>query len=239
MTGDDVLRVVVVDDDYMVARIHSAFVERTPGFSVVGTASDGASALRLVRELQPDLVLLDVYMPDMTGLQVLHALRGSTGGEAEVDVLLVTAADDAESVRKALRGGVVGYLIKPFTAADLQRRLEHVAQVRRRLAQLPVAPRTATGTVQQDVDRLFTPGLTAEPEGPLPKGLSAETSALVQRVLREAGPEGVSASECAERTGLSRVSARRYLEHFSRNGAAEVSARYGGAGRPERRFRAP
>lgn len=240
MTGEDgVVRVVVVDDDYMVARIHSAFVERTPGFSVVGTASDGAGALRVVRDLQPDLVLLDVYMPDMTGLDVLQALRRSGGPEADVDVLLVTAADDAESVRKALRGGVVGYLIKPFSAADLQRRLEHVVSVRRRLAQLPAAPGTATGAVQQDVDRLFTPGLTGGVEGPLPKGLSPETSLLVQRVLREAGPDGLSASECAERTGLSRVSARRYLEHFSRVGTAEVSARYGGTGRPERRFRAP
>ena len=229
-------RVVVVDDDYMVARVHSAFVERVPGFTVVGSASDGASALRLVRELLPDVVLLDVYMPDMTGLDVLRELRGSTGPEADVDVLMVTAADDAESVRRALRGGVGGYLIKPFSADDLRRRLEHLVQLRRRLAELPDQP----GSGQSEVDRLVSPGLPQDGGGAsLPKGLSPETTVLVQKVLREAGPEGLSATECAERTGLSRVSARRYLEHFSRTGSAEVSARYGGTGRPERRFRTP
>jgi response regulator of citrate/malate metabolism len=230
-----VTRVVVVDDDYMVARVHSAFVERVPGFEVVGTASDGAGALRAVRELLPDVVLLDVYMPDMTGLEVLQALRASAGPEADVDVLVVTAADDAESVKRALRGGAGGYLIKPFHAEDLRRRLEHLVGVRRRLAELP----DRSGSDQLEVDRLLSPGLPQDGGSPLPKGLSPEPTALVQRVLREAGPEGLSATECAERTGLSRVSARRYLEHFSRTGSADVSARYGGTGRPERRFRTP
>jgi response regulator of citrate/malate metabolism len=229
-------RVVVVDDDYMVARVHSAFVERLPGFTVVGTASDGTGALRVVRELQPDVVLLDVYMPDMTGLEVLQELRRSPGPEAEVDVLLVTAADDVESVRRALRGGVAGYLIKPFHADDLARHLHHLVEVRRRLDELSS---TGVGTAQQQVDRLFAPGLPQDTGGPLPKGLSPETTVLVQQVLRDAGAEGLSASECAERTGLSRVSARRYLEHFSRTGGAVVSAKYGGTGRPERRFRSP
>lgn len=226
-------RVLVVDDDYMVARVHSAFVERVPGCTVVGSASDGAGALRMVRELLPDVVLLDVYMPDMTGLEVLQELRSSPGPEADVDVLMVTAADDAESVRRALRGGVGGYLIKPFSAEDLRRRLEHLVAVRRRLAELPDRP----GGVQQQVDRLVSPGLPQDVGAQLPKGLSPETAELVEKVLRDAGPDGLSATECAERTGLSRVSARRYLEHFSRTGAAEVSARYGGTGRPERRFR--
>ena len=227
-------RVVVVDDDYMVVRVHSAFVERVPGCTVVGTASDGRGALRVVRELLPDVVLLDVYMPDMTGLEVLRELRGSAGPEAEVDVLMVTAADDADSVRRALRSGVGGYLIKPFSAEDLRRRLEHLVAMRRRLAELP-----APGAAQQQVDRLVTPTLAQQDSGRLPKGLSPETTELVQRVLLDAGRDGLSATECAERTGLSRVSARRYLEHFAGTGSAEVSARYGGTGRPERRFRAP
>jgi len=233
-----VIRVVVVDDDYMVARVHSAFVGRTPGFEVVGTASDGASAVRLVQQLQPDLVLLDVYMPDMTGLEVLQQLRASSGPEASVDVLLVTAANDVETVQRALRGGVTSYLIKPFHYDDLRTRLEHLADVRRQLAGLSAAP--AGSAAQDDVDRLFVPELQRDSApATLPKGLSPETMALVEKVMQAAGPDGVSASECAERTGLSRVSARRYLEHFARVGAAHVSARYGGAGRPERRFRVP
>lgn len=230
------IHVVVVDDDYMVARVHAAFVDRTPGFRVVGAAHNGADALAIVRELQPDLVLLDVYLPDMTGLEVLRQLRASPGPEADVDVLVITAAQDAPSIRRALHGGAAGYLVKPFHYEDLRARLEHVVAHRGRLAGLPQAH---DGSAQHDIDRLFAPDLqrrtgTAQP----PKGLSQETSALVQKVLRAAGPEGISAAQCAERTGLSRVSARRYLEHLASVAAAQVSARYGGTGRPERRFRA-
>ncbi len=229
------MRVVVVDDDYMVARVHSAFVERVPGFTVVGSASDGAGALRVVRELLPDVVLLDVYMPDMTGLDVLRELRGSAGPEAHVDVLLVTAASDAASVRQALRGGVASYLIKPFSYDDLRERLEHLAAVRRRLADLPAGG--VGGAAQREVDRLFVPELRRAQSGlALPKGLSPETMALVQKVLLDAGADGVSASECAERTGLSRVSARRYLEHLHASGQATQRSRYGAAGRPEHRY---
>ena len=237
-SGEPALRVLVVDDDYMVARVHSAFVARTPGFEVVGTAHDGAGALAAVRQLQPDLVLLDVYLPDMTGLDVLQQLRGSDGPGSSVDVLLVTAASDVGSVTRALHGGVASYLIKPFHYDDLRTRLEHLARVRHRLAALPAAE--VGNAVQGEVDRLFVPELRRDAPAPaLPKGLSPETMALVQGVLHDAGPDGVSASECAKRTGLSRVSARRYLEHCSQSGTALVHARYGGAGRPERRFRAP
>lgn len=228
------MRVLVVDDDFMVARVHAAFVQRTPGFSVVGTAHTGAEALTLVRELQPDVVLLDVYLPDTTGLDVLQQLRASEGPEAHVDVLMVTAANDVESVRKALHGGAASYLIKPFAYDDLRIRLEQLHEVRGRLA-------GRSDHQQKDLDRLFAAGVpsghSSAPSPLPPKGLSPETAALVHAVVRAASSDGVSASECAEQTGLSRVSARRYLEHLVTSGLADVSARYGGTGRPERRFR--
>lgn len=229
------MRVLVVDDDFMVAKVHSAFVERTPGFTVVGTAHTGAEALAAVRDLQPDLVLLDVYMPDMTGLEVLQQLRASSGPEAAVDVLVVTAANDVESVKQARSGGAVTFLIKPFSYDDLRVRLEHVAELRRRIGELAEAP--GTGAQQEDVDRVFAAGPARGAPTSLPKGLSPETAALVERVLREAGADGLSSTECAGRTGLSRVSARRYLEHLANTGQADVSARYGGTGRPVRRYR--
>lgn len=112
-------------------------------------------------------------------------------------MLLVTAADDAETVRKALRGAVASYLIKPFSVAELQLRLEHVAAVRRRLAQLPAAPGTTPGSPQQDIDRLLTPGLTVEAEGALPKGLLAR----IHR--RTFGWEQVVTTECPHVAGES------------------------------------
>ena len=111
MSGTDDLTVLVVDDDFMVARIHTQFVERTEGFVVVGVASSGQAALDDIARLRPDLVLLDVHLPDMTGIDVLRRLRG--GGD-DVGVLVVTAAREADTVRAAASGGAVHYLVKPF-----------------------------------------------------------------------------------------------------------------------------
>ncbi|MDW5330204.1 response regulator [Plantactinospora sp. KLBMP9567] len=218
------IRVLVVDDDFMVARVQQGFVERTPGFTVVGVAHTGAEALDAVHRLRPDLVLLDIYLPDLSGLEVLRRLRE---GEAVVDVLAVTAARDVDTIRTALRGGVVHYLIKPFTSDALRDRLERYAAAQQRLA--------GSGEVaQEDVDRLFVALRPAPIE--LPKGLTQPTADLVATALRSTDGD-LSATECADRVGLSRVSTRRYLEHFVGAGKAGVSLRYGSAGRPERRYR--
>lgn len=229
------IRVLVVDDDFMVAKVHAAFVSRTPGFSVVGLAHTGATALQAVAALEPDIVLLDVYLPDINGLSLLQQLRSSDGPGARAEVLVVTAANDAASVTAALRVGAAGYLIKPFKQGDLQLRLDQIADRLRRLDELA----GSTEARQNEVDRVFRGDLPqAVAASGLPKGLAAETLQLVERLLREAGGAGLSASDCAQASGMSRVSARRYLEYLARQGVADVSATYGGAGRPERRFRA-
>ncbi|WP_181958224.1 response regulator [Nonomuraea deserti] len=214
------IRVLVVDDDFMVARIHSGYVSRVPGFSVVSVAHNGAGALAAAAELRPDLVLLDIYLPDMSGLEVLKAID-------DVDVLMISAARDVPTVKEAMRGGAVNYLIKPFTATALTERLRQYADTRRRITAIGPEAR------QDDVDRLFGTPMTA---APMPKGLSPATCALVADSLREAGRD-LSATETAQLTGLSRVSARRYLEHLCAAGQAELRPRYGTAGRPEHRYR--
>jgi response regulator of citrate/malate metabolism len=213
---------VVVDDDFMVAKIHAAFVERTPGFKVVRVVHTGADALRAVHQLHPDLVLLDIYLPDRSGVEVLERLRAET---PDVDVLVITAAREVDTVRRALRGGAVNYLIKPFEYDALRQRLEHYAAAHQHLAAAPAA-------AQSDIDRVF--GTRALSKA-LPKGLSSETAELVEDLLRAASSD-LSASECATLAGLSRISARRYLEYFAETGRAKVRLRYG-TGRPERRYR--
>jgi response regulator of citrate/malate metabolism len=218
------IRVLIVDDDFMVAKVHCGFVERVGGFGVAGTAHTGEEALLAVQRLRPDLVLLDIYLPDMTGLEVLQRLREDG---AAVDVLVITAARDVASIRNALRGGVVHYLIKPFTFDVLRERLERYATAHRRL--------TGSGAVMQDdVDRLF--GALRPTSARMPKGLTRPTAELVAKALKGAEAD-LSAAECADLAGLSRVSTRRYLEYFVALGKADVRLRYGAAGRPERRFR--
>ncbi|MET0897954.1 MAG: response regulator [Mycobacterium sp.] len=219
--------VLVVDDDFMVAEIHRRFVEQVDGFRTVGVARNGAEALTAVAELNPDLVLLDVYLPDMTGLKVLQQLRSTGNG---VGVIMITAARELDTVSAALDGGAADYLIKPFEFPHLRAKLEAFA-----------ARAAALGTEQhvdqRVVDALFgTAAPTVGQGSVLPKGLGAETGRVVLDAVRAAGE--VSAAECAEVVGISRVSARRYLEHYLSTGALELRLQYG-AGRPERRYRHP
>ena len=214
----------------MVAKLHGRFVSAMGGFEVAGVAHSGGEALRAAEAVRPDLVLLDVYLPDMDGVEVLRRLRAAEERDparTPVDALFITAARDAEVVRAALRAGALHYLIKPFDRAALQEQLRHVAALRARFDGLGEAR-------QEDVDRIF--GSRPPGSRELPKGLAAHTADLVERTLR-AHPGGLSAAECAERAGsLSRVSARRYLEFFAETGRAAVTLRYGGTGRPEREY---
>ncbi len=219
------IRVLVVDDDFMVARVHTGFVSRVEGFEVVGTCHTGADAVTTAAALSPDLVLLDLYLPDQFGLDVLAELR-SAGHDC--DVMVITAAKEADAVRGALRQGVVDYVLKPFGFEDLRERLERYAAQRDALSEAQVRG-------QEDIDRVLARG-GGGPVAALPKGMSPQTAALVETALRDV-QGNLSASEAAELVGLSRVSARRYLEYFCSIGQAEVSLRYGSAGRPERRYR--
>ena len=217
--------VLVVDDDFMVARIHRGYVAKVPGFRVVGEAHTAESALRAVQASRPDLVLLDVYLPDRSGLDVLRDLRASR--EVAPDVIVITAARDVDTVRAAMHGGVASYLVKPFTFATFADRLQRYAEGRRSLAR--------SGELEQsEVDRAFEQVRRTGP-APLPKGLSATTRALVVEVLQAADGD-LSAVQTAERVGISRVSARRYLEHLCESGQATQRPRYGAAGRPEHRY---
>lgn len=229
MTTDPV-RTLVVDDDFAVASLHRAYLEEMPGFAVVAEAHSARQALRAVQELHPDLVLLDIHLPDMSGLDVLHRLRAGPGGR-HVDVIAITAAREVETVRSAMAGGVAHYLIKPFTLQVFRERLEEYAARRRELQRR--AAQQGTVRDQADVDRLLTaPHRGGAGAADLPKGLSRHTLTLVADVLHEADGD-LSAAEAAERCGLSRVSCRRYLEQLAAMGLAEVRPRYGGTGRPE------
>ena len=222
------IKVLIVDDDFMVAKVHAGFVAALAGFEVVGSAHTGAAALEEVQRLRPDLVLLDVYLPDMTGLDVLRRLRAEA---SNVDVIVISAARDVDSIRSALHGGVLHYLVKPFDRRTFEARLRDYAALRGELAELDEAG-------QADVDRVFGGSRGTAVRAPVstPKGIAPETLALVRETLAAAGEGGLSATECSERTGLARVSARRYLEQLVTTGEADVRQRYGTAGRPERRF---
>lgn len=217
---------LVIDDDYRVAQLHVEFVNRVPGFRVAGVAHSGLDAIAAVDRLRPDLLLLDIYLPDLSGIEVLHRLR--QGDHPDVDVIAVTAARDVETLRSAIRGGVLHYLVKPFRFATFEEKLHSYAAARARLERLGEAE-------QPDIDRVFG-ALRSAASAPLPKGLSETTLELVLQALARAR-SGLPAAALADRVGVSRVTARRYLDHLCQAGRAEIALRYGAPGRPEHRYR--
>lgn len=220
------IRTLVVDDDYRVADLHCAYVERVGGFEVAGRAHSGVAALESVDQLCPDLVLLDIHLPDMSGLEVLQRLREDD--HPPVDVIAITAAREVDALRTAMRGGVIHYLIKPFLFPAFEEKLLSYAAARERMARLGHAE-------QGDVDRIFGALRTVRGEG-LPKGLSDSTLELIIQALGRSA-SGLPASAVADEAGLSRVTARRYLDHLCQLGRVELTMRYGAPGRPEHRYR--
>ncbi|SDK67708.1 two-component system, CitB family, response regulator [Arthrobacter sp. ov407] len=238
------IRTLIIDDDVAVAGIHHGFLLARGGFDVVAMAHTGQQGLDLAAELGPELVLLDIHLPDMSGLDVLQRLRGR---RRPVDVLVITASRELDTVRGAMAGGVLHYLVKPFSSQALIERLDEYVMLREELASGAAGPLD-----QASIDRLVAPsrraavaeppaGQSAQPVPPgqpavrLPKGLSRPTLDAVIEALK-ASPEDVSAAGLALQLGLSRVSARRYLEYLVVHGHARLTPRYGAAGRPENRY---
>ena len=231
MTGGEQLEVLIVDDDYRVADIHAILVGRVPGYTVVGKAHTAGEARELARSLRPDLVLMDIYLPDGNGLEVFRSLLEETDPP---DVIVISAAKEIASVRVAMQLGAVHYLVKPFDFTALVERLVAYRQLRRHLSALPEE------ASQSDVDDLFRmlrstvrAPTTATP--PPAKGHSAHTLELVRNAVR-ASDSDVSAAEVAEVVGVSRATAQRYLNYLDQHGVVQLRLKYGEAGRPEHRY---
>jgi response regulator of citrate/malate metabolism len=221
-----VIRVLIVEDDLVAADAHRMYVERVGGFAVAGTVHSGGEALRFLDQHEVDLVLLDLYLPDGHGLQVCRSMRAA-GHTA--DVIAVTSARDLAMVRQAVSVGVVQYLLKPFTYPTLRERLLRYARFR------DAFEATGEAAGQDEVDRALAVLRTPRPAA-LPKGLSGPTLEAVTAVLR-ASAEGVSAGAAGTAVGISRITARRYLEHLVDTGLAVRTPLYGQVGRPELFYR--
>jgi response regulator of citrate/malate metabolism len=224
-----VISVLLVDDDPLTLELHRSYLARLDGFEVVAECTGARAAVTALLESPPpggvDLVLLDMTMPDGTGLDVLRHVRAH--GD-DVDVIAVRGVRDADVVRQTASLGVAQYLVKPFTFAVFRERLEQYREFRRR-AQDASGPAT-----QAEIDAMLgamRPSGTPE----LPKGLSVESLERVSTAIRERG--ALTASETGEALGMSRVAARRYLEHLVEAGRVVRSPRYGTPGRPQTEYR--
>lgn len=218
------IRVLVVEDDPLIAEAHGQYVERVAGFALAGIAHGGQHALKLLKAAPVDLILLDFNLPDLHGLELCRALRAA---RVETDVIAVTSTRDLDAVRAAVSLGVVQYLLKPFTFRSMQDKLDRYREYRQQIAVGQAAPG------QSDIDRAYA-SLRGASTGTLPSGLSDETLETIVHALQSRTP--LSATEVAGICEVSRVTARRYLEHLIDAGVVLRRQRHGGSGRPEMEY---
>jgi two-component system CitB family response regulator/two-component system response regulator DcuR len=220
--------VLIVEDDPRIAELHRRFTEKVDGFEVVGVATGFADAEEQAAVLEPDLVLLDYYLPKGHGLELLQKMRAA-GSRA--DVILITAARESDTLQEGLRGGVFDYIIKPVIFSRFEAALGKFAAYRARMA-------GHDHLNQDDVDRFLRaaplPAGSSPPE--LPKGIDSRTLEKVCSVFDTGFDEGASAEAVGAAIGVSRSTARRYLEYLVSAGQLVTDARYGTVGRPERRY---
>ncbi|SDH40389.1 two-component system, CitB family, response regulator CitT [Alteribacillus persepolensis] len=226
------IRTAIAEDDFRIASIHQELVNRVKGFQCDYQSLNAKDTLHMLEQHTIDLLLLDIFMPDELGTQLLGTIREH---HPQVDILIISASTDVEHVQKSLRYGVFDYIIKPVSLERLEKTLQDYLIFHQQLHE-------SKQVTQENIDRLTSIrsqlqpwDSTAETVDELPKGIDPLTLQTVAKELENAG-EGMTAEEMGQYLGASRTTARRYLEYMISSNQADARPIYGIVGRPERRY---
>ena len=214
-------KVLIVEDDPMVAMINEQYVRRHKDFSVAGKCKDGESALKFISENDVDLIILDVFMPHMNGFETLRELRKD---KQAIDVIMVTAANDRDSLEEALHLGVVDYLVKPFSFDRFKLALDKFISQKRVLSDFD--------TLNQSNIDFIIDKKRKQPQELFPKGIQDKTLQAILSCLRKNQPEPITSDIISEQTGLTAVTVRRYMSYLEENGLVVGELNYETGGRP-------
>ncbi len=227
------LLAVIVDDDPMVMEINRQYMERIPDVRVVACCRSGSEALRFLNEYHADIILIDMFMPQMTGAELLRELR-SRGNSS--DVIMVTADNSLKSIKEAMSLGITDYLVKPF---EFERFKTAVEKCIARRALTAGNYNSESLLSQEDIDRLMQGDMTHKAKAPtvLDKGIQASTLEVLIQCLSYAKDDSMDCEELAKASGLSKVTVRRYMNYLIENDQAESITDYGTGGRPAIRYR--
>lgn len=213
------LNVFIVEDDPMVMEVNKSYLNKLTGFKVSGEAGSGSEALKKITKTKPDLVLLDINLPDMSGIDLLQQIRNES---VPCDVIMITAANDAKTVQQVVRMGAIDYLVKPFRFERFQ---EALLAFERTTKQIP----NAQNLKQEEIDRWL--GHSIPEEAALPKGLNKMTMTQILKALIEYN-EPITSEQLAQTLGMARVTVRRYLDYLANNDQVLINLQYGTVGRP-------
>jgi response regulator of citrate/malate metabolism len=222
------LRVMVVDDDFMIARLHGKYISSQKGCQLVGTAHSYEEALKMMETAAPDLLLLDVYLPDRSGIDLLRTIRLKN---LRCDVILITAAKELEVVEDGFRFGIIDYLIKPFDLTQLQTALSKYVKFKSRVSSF-------TELDQGTVDELKKLRISESSASPLTqKGIDLRTLERIKKSITSS-PHPLSADQIAKLAGVSLSTTRNYLSYMVEEQLLIEEQQYGTVGRPLRLYRA-
>ncbi|KGR78132.1 response regulator [Ureibacillus manganicus] len=216
------ISIFIVEDDPMVLEVNKSFLNRLTGFTLIGEAQTCDEAYKRIAKCKPNLVLLDMYLPDKPGIELLQKIRNE---QLPCDVIMVTAARDTKSVQDVIRMGAFDYLIKPFRFERFQTALQNYAETIKKL-------RTTTNMKQEDVDKWF--GHTQD-EVSLPKGLNDLTMKQILDGLIE-NNAAITSEQLAQNVGMARVTVRKYLDFLAGKGKVHIDLKYGTVGRPTKYY---
>lgn len=221
------IKVLIVDDDPTVADLHRRFVSVIDGFEVIGIARTGKEALTLLKTLDVDLIVLDIFMPEVDGIGVLTKLRET---RRDVDVIMVTAAQEGDLIQSAVRLGVFDYLLKPFDFSRFKNTMESF-----RVHSQKIDSKKSSKFSQEDIDHVLSPNKNSALSHTLPKGIQKRTLDTIIEAFRS-GSTPLSVEDIAQQTSLSRVTVTRYVKYLLNVGRVVEELYYQEIGRPFSRY---
>lgn len=230
------IKTLIVEDDPMVAKINYLYLQQIPGIEITGICADGNSALETVRKEDPDLIVLDQYMPGLSGLQLLHILRQEN---FDCDVIMITAANSSAQIQEAMHLGVIDYLVKPFEFERFRKAVEKHIQKQQLLE-------NKSELSQDEVDRLVHgnlahPAVSRSRTGNIPhemeKGIQAETLHILLERLKEKPDVLFTCDQLSQLCSLSKVTVRRYMNYLIEIDKVDSVVDYRTGGRPRLLYR--
>ena len=219
-------KILIVEDDPMVAMINEQYIKKNKNFELVGKCSNGVAALEFLEHNEVDLLVLDVYMPQMDGFETLRRVRNK---QITVDAIMVTAANDRNSLEEALHLGVVDYLVKPFTFDRFQMALEKYISQNSALKDVETLN-------QKNIDHIID-NARKKSDDLHPKGIQEKTTELILEYLKENSGRSFTGDEIAEKVGLTGVTVRRYMNYLAESGRVIGEMNYETGGRPCMKYR--
>lgn len=214
-------KVLIVEDDPMVAMINEQYIEKNKNFQVIGKCRDGKEALHFLEKKEADLLILDVYMPHMDGMETLWQIRSR---KLSLEVIMVTAANDRDSLEEALHLGIVDYLVKPFSFDRFQIALEKFVSKNHAMKEF--------GTLNQKNIDFIVENACRKKEDPYPKGIQEKTMKIIMAYMQENADKWLTGDEIAQKIGLTSVTVRRYMNYLAETGQVTGEINYETGGRP-------